>query len=296
MSSQPRIRSGHVGVDGARLFYREVGQGPTLVVLHGGPDFDHVYLLPELDRLAECYRMVYYDQRGRGRSNRGVRPEDVTIESESDDLEELRSNLDVERFALLGHSWGGILAMEYTARHPERVASLILMNTNPGSHQGRLNLVEHLAQVRTPEESRRMDELRSSSAFQRGDLETEAEYYRIHFRPALARARDVPRVVARLRTHFTEESVLLARQIERRLYEQTWLQPEYDVLMRLADHPIPTLLIHGDRDFIPVEMAADIAEVLPNAELVVLQGCGHFPYLEQPDDLVRVIDAFARRR
>lgn len=79
------------------------------------------------------------------------------------------------------------------------------------------------------------------------------------------------------------------------MYEQTWLQPEYDVLMRLADHPTPTLLIHGDRDFIPVEMAADIAEVLPNAELVVLQGCGHFPYLEQPDDLVRVIDAFARR-
>lgn len=75
------------------------------------------------------------------------------------------------------------------------MTSLILMNTNPGSHQGRLNLVEHLAQVRTPEESRRMDELRSSSAFQRGDLETEAEYYRIHFRPALARARDVPRVV-----------------------------------------------------------------------------------------------------
>lgn len=187
--------------------------------------------------------------------------------------------------------------MEYTARHPERVAGLILMDVNPGSHQGHLNLVEHLRRVRTLEESRRMDELRSSSEFRRGDIETEAEYYRIHFRPALARPEDVPRVVARLRTNFTEESVLLARRIERRLYEQTWLRPEYDVLARLADHPIPTLVIHGDRDFIPVEMAADTADVLPLAELVVvLQECGHFPYLEQPEDLARAIDEFAGRR
>ena len=70
---------GHVEVGPARLHCRVVGEGPTIVVLHGGPDFDHTYLLPELDRLAGAFRLVYYDQRGRGRSAEGVEPSDVSI-------------------------------------------------------------------------------------------------------------------------------------------------------------------------------------------------------------------------
>ena len=73
------------------LFCRDVGAGPPIVVVHGGPDFDHAYLLPELDRLADSFRLVYYDQRGRGRSAEGVRAEDVTLRSEVDDLDRVRS-------------------------------------------------------------------------------------------------------------------------------------------------------------------------------------------------------------
>ena len=72
------------------LFCREVGDGPPIVAVHGGPDFDHCYFLPELDRLADAFRLVYYDQRGRGRSAAGVRPEDVTLRSEIEDLDRVR--------------------------------------------------------------------------------------------------------------------------------------------------------------------------------------------------------------
>jgi len=102
----------------ARLQIREIGAGPSIVVLHGGPDFGYDYLLPELDRLAERFRLVDYDQRGRGRSADGVRPEDVTIESEIDDLDLLRRHLALESMAVLGHSWGGLMAMEYASRYP----------------------------------------------------------------------------------------------------------------------------------------------------------------------------------
>jgi pimeloyl-ACP methyl ester carboxylesterase len=72
-----------VPVQGAGLYCREVGQGVPMIVLHGGPDFDLSYLLPELDGLSDKFHLIYYDQRGRGRSADDVKPEDVTLESET---------------------------------------------------------------------------------------------------------------------------------------------------------------------------------------------------------------------
>ena len=112
---------------------REIGSGRPVIVLHGGPDFDHSYLLPDLDRLSNSYRLIYYDQRGRGRSAAGVRPEDVTLASEIADLETIREHFSLDSMILLGHSWGTVLALEYARRHPERVSHLILMNPAPVS-------------------------------------------------------------------------------------------------------------------------------------------------------------------
>src|SRR6476619_5751941 len=128
-----RAYSGFVTVDHARLRVRIVGEGPTIVVLHGGPDFDHTYLLPELDRLSDSYRLIYYDQRGRGRSAQGVKPEDVTLASDIADLDEVRQHFKLNSVILLGHSWGTVLALEYALRYPGRVSRLILMNPAPAS-------------------------------------------------------------------------------------------------------------------------------------------------------------------
>lgn len=88
-----------------RLYAREVGEGRPVIVVHGGPDFDHYFLRPELDALADSVRLVYYDQRGRGRSAPCVRPADVGIDSEIEDLDQLRASLGLDSVALLGHSW-----------------------------------------------------------------------------------------------------------------------------------------------------------------------------------------------
>ena len=126
-------RESYIPVENAELYCRELGQGQPIVVLHGGPDFDHRYLLPEMDRLSGSFRLIYYDQRGRGQSARNVQPEDVSMRSEVEDLEALRQHLRLESTAVLGHSWGGLLALEYAIRHPDRVSHLILMNTAPVS-------------------------------------------------------------------------------------------------------------------------------------------------------------------
>ena len=240
----------------ARLQIREIGAGPSIVVLHGGPDFGYDYLLPELDRLAERFRLVYYDQRGRGRSADGVRPEDVTIESERDDLDLLRRHLGLESMAVLGHSWGGLMAMEYASRHPERLTHLILMNTAPGSYEDRELFRQHLRRIRPAGDVEAMESLAASAAFRAGDLEVEAEYYRIHYRVALRDPGLLDQLVPRLRLTSTPEEVLTARAIEDRLYEQTWSSPGYDLLPKLRRLEVPTLVIHGEDDFVPVEVAA----------------------------------------
>ena len=122
LRDQPPVHEGYFPVPGAQLYFREIGAGSPCVILHGGPDFNHNYLLPDLDRLASAFRLIYYDQRGRGKSSWGVAPEAVDIDSEIDDLDKLRQHFGLDAITVLGHSWGGLLAMEYATAIAEHVS------------------------------------------------------------------------------------------------------------------------------------------------------------------------------
>src|SRR5678815_2708271 len=81
-----------IQIDNSSLYVRVIGNGQPLIVLHGGPDFDHSYFLPDLDKLKDAFRLIYYDQRGRGRSADKVKPEDVTLMSDLEDLDRVRQH------------------------------------------------------------------------------------------------------------------------------------------------------------------------------------------------------------
>ena len=283
-------RESRVPVRDAELYVRDVGSGTAILVLHGGPDFDHRYLLPDLDRLSDGYRLVYYDQRGRGDSRR-VKPEDVSLASELADLDAVRRAFHVDRVVLLGHSWGTVLALEYAVRHPERVSRMILMNPAPASTaQYRRVRKERLEALGTDLD--RMQAIRATDAFRRGDPDTVVAYYRIHFKAALARPEDLERIMTSFRASFTPERILAGRAIEDQLMKETWSSNGYDLLPRLKKVTVPTLVITGDHDFFPVTMAEEISRALPSSRLVTLEGCGHFTYLECPAEVRRSIDEF----
>jgi proline iminopeptidase len=204
-----------------------------------------------------------------------------------DDLDQLRRDLGLESVAVLGHSWGGLLAMEYAGRHPERLTHLILMNTAPGSYEDSEVLRQHLRRIRPAGDIEAMQSLAASEEFLAGNLEVEAAYYRIHYRTAVHAPELVDRLVPRLRLNTTPEQVLTARAIEDRLYEQTWSSPGYDLLPKLRRVTVPTLVIHGEDDFVPVEVVEHIAGAIPGARLAVLPQCGHFSYLEAPDAVMQ---------
>jgi len=166
-----------------------------------------------------------YDQRGRARSADGVRPADVTVDSEMDDLDRVRRHLELESVAVLGHSWGGVLAMEYASRHPERLTHLVLLNTAPASHADVQVFRRHLRRIRPPGDVQAMQSLAATTEFRAGNLDVESEYYRIHYRPAVHAPRLLDRLLPRLRKNVTPERVLTARAIEDRLYDPDLVIP-----------------------------------------------------------------------
>jgi proline iminopeptidase len=283
-----------IAVGSASLYAREIGRGQPIVILHGGPDFDHTYLLPDMDRLADSFRLIYYDQRGRGGSSDGVRPEDVTLASDIADVDRVRERFELATTAVLGHSWGTVLALEYALRHPERASHLILMNPAPAStkdfEQFRKERLERLGT-----DLERLKAARATEGYKAGDPEAVAAYYRIHFKHALARPADYERLMALFRPSFTtSEAILKARAVEDRLMADTWSLAGYDLLPKLRSLTIPTLVIWGDHDFIPFFVSEHIAKALPGARLVTMRDCGHFAYLECPGPVREEIDRFFR--
>jgi len=89
-----------------------------------------------------------------------------------------------------------------------------------------------------------------------------------------------------------KDGIVKARAVEDRLMQDTWERPGYDLMPKLAALRMPSLVIWGDHDFIPIEIATHIARAIPNARLVTLKECGHFAYMECPSDLRAAIDGF----
>jgi proline iminopeptidase len=282
---------GYAPVENGELYYREVGQGRPIILIHGGPDFDHTYLLPDMDRLSDSYRLIYYDQRGRGKSAREIQPDEVTIKTEIDDLEGLREYLQLDSVAVLGHSWGGVLAMEYAIRHSDRVSHMILMNTAAASQEDYMLLRQEVRRRKAVYEDD-LNALVSSAAYKEGDSEAVAEYYRIHFSTTIKQPEHLERLMGSMRSSFTKERILRGRAIEDRLTDETWSSREFDLFPKLKRLSIPTLVIHGDYDFIPAECAAHIAQAIPGARFALLRESGHFAYIESPDDVRKEIADF----
>jgi proline iminopeptidase len=290
-------RESRVPVGTASLYAREIGRGRPMIVLHGGPDFDHRYLLPDMDRLADAFRLIYYDQRGRGKSADQVQPDDVTLTSDVEDLNQVRQHFQLGSAALLGHSWGAVLALEYALRHPRRVSHMILMNPAPASASD-LALLRKSYVQQLGADMDRQREIMASAAYKEGDPEAVTARYRLHFKPALKRAEDYEKVMAAMHAAFVsqgKEGIVKARAVEDRLTRDTWQLDGYDLLPKLRNLSIPTLVIRGDHDFIPGEIATRIARAIPNAQLVTLKECGHFAYLECAGDVRDALNDFFQR-
>lgn len=265
-------------VRGVSLFERRVGVGPATVVLHGGPGAHHDYLLPGFDALATGRTLVYYDQRGGGRS---AVPREVPVgwREQVADLEALRQLWGIDRLTLAGYSWGGLLALLYATEHPERVERLALVSPAPAWRAARAEFESRLsARTMAPALQEARAALRASGLRER---DPEA-YQRRVFELSVAGYFHDPAKVAGL-TPF---------RVTGRTQQEVWDSlGDFDLRPALARLRLPAIVLHGDDDPIPAASARAVADAL-GAPFHLLERCGHVPYVEAHDEFQRLLDAF----
>jgi proline iminopeptidase len=282
--AQPRARQGLVSLEDARIFYEVLGEGEPIVVVHGGPGLDHAYLQPGLDALATRYTLVYYDQRGTGRSVAGLDRSAIRFDAFVEDIEQIRQALGLERVTLLAHSFGALFALEYAARHPESLRALVLMNpVEPGSRHSAERAAREAA-ARTPEDSAELARLTAGEAWTARDPATVSQVFRVLFRQALRDRTRIDELDLDLAESTAQNGDDVARLLGESMGDIEWWG-------RLPSIRVPTLVLHGRYDLLPLAMSEELASTLPRGRLVVLES-GHFPYVEDRDGLVSAVASF----
>jgi proline-specific peptidase len=264
-------------VDGAKLRpdgpkMREV---PTILMLHGGPGFDHSVFKPDLSGLADIAQIVYLDHRGNGRSDRS-RPEYWNLDRWGDDVRAFCDVLQIERPIILGESFGGMVAMAYASRHPD--------------HPGKLILASTAAQIRPD---------RSLEVFARlGGAQARDTAQRFFDNPSQSVMVEYIQKCLPLYNRRQRSPEWMARSVQNVELTSFFFQGEirtFNLLPQLARIRCPTLITVGDMDPItPMQNSEDMAAALP-ANLVRLElfkNAGHGVQRDDPEKFDRVVREF----
>ncbi|MBP1701621.1 MAG: hypothetical protein H6Q38_728 [Chloroflexi bacterium] len=278
----------HMKIRDVSLFVKVMGQGYPLVLMHGGPSLDHTTLLP-LEPLADQFTLVFYDHRCNGRSE-GAEVSSMTFENLTADADALRQALGFDQWAVLGHSFGGNVALEYALRYPGSLSRLVLMNT--GGDQWWVN---HNA-----------SEILAKRGYNAATVEVARRFYNGQVTPD----EYLPTVMKLIGAYSYHSSIwyhpslmTLAQKVglgppmklrpEALIFGYGRLLQGWTVMERLGGIGTPTLVIAGRYDFLfPPEHQAILADRLPNAQLVLVERAGHNPHMEQPDQVLPVIRRF----
>jgi proline iminopeptidase len=291
---RPAMREGYLDAGGIRLFYRVVGAAPdTLVVLHGGPGFTLDYLADDLLPLAERHTLIFYDQRGTGRSSLVGDSAALDGQRFAEDLEAVRRHFRLERVALLGHSWGAGVAALYAGRYPDRIGRLIIVGGIPLQRSLLTSAFDALAAGRDSGTRRQMQQWREARLANPGDAAACRAYYVLWFTPFFVDTA----AAGRSKGDFCAGSAESLRNKVQSVDRFTMASlGEWDWRPAVGNLKAPVLVIHGTRDVLPLEGARAWATVAPDGKLLLLEDVGHFPYLETPARFFAAIHDFLEGR
>lgn len=281
--------------DKVRIFYKIEGRGPeTLVAVHGGPGNSLESIRPDLEPLAKGRRVIYYDQRGQGRSELINDGKKLGYEQHVADLEALRVHFKLDKMTLFGNSWGGLLISLYAVAHPERVERMVLHHPGPPM-QGFMNDMDD-------EISRRMNILYKPEQLERAKF-----LYKnwLKAKDPVAVCREFYTQVLRTYTYSRTldmsfkgdvcagptESVRVSRTVSGHVWASLG---EYNLLPKLSVVKAPVLVIHGVADVIPQRGSEFWASGYPNARLLLLEKSGHISQAEQPEILFPAVETFLK--
>ncbi len=257
----------------------QMREKPVLFVVHGGPGGDHSGYKPVLSPLTDKVQIVYFDHRGQGRSARGP-AESYTLDNNVEDMEALRQYLGLERIALLGTSYGGMVALSYAVRYPHNLSHLIAVATVPDYRF--LERAQHiLAERGTPEQQAAAERLWQGT-FENDEqlrdyFDILGPLYSLTYDPEKSRQR-------RKRAILSHEAINIGFR--------TFLR-SYNLTDQLASITVPTLVIGGRHDWICApEFSEQIASQIPGADLRIFERSAHSILADEPQAFLDVVRGF----
>jgi len=267
---------------GGKIYYEVTGSGSgtPLLVINGGPGFDHTYLhiASAWDTLGKNRRVIFYDQRGDGRSDPLKPGQSCLLADQIDDLEALRAHLGFDKIDLLGHSWGGYLSMAYAARHPGHISHLLIVDSAAPRFADTLFLFDQIF----PEISERRagynfaDEMGDKAA---SDASIH-DYLTMLFYSQEKRDAFVPQMSAGAYHKDVFEAVIHDL-------------PRFDLNPELHKFKFPVIVITGRYDINVAPLVAyRIHKAIPGSRFAVFEKSGHIPFYEEPEAFVRVAEEF----
>jgi pimeloyl-ACP methyl ester carboxylesterase len=263
--------------DGTKLWYAEVGSGPPLLCLPGGPGRAAAYL-EDLGGLSADRTLVLLDARATGRSEVPADPATLRFDRLADDVEALRGHLGLETAGVLAHSAGTIVAQAGAAARPERVASLVLVTPSGGLQGSDRSDVTDLVAARA-DEPWYVDAREALDALELAPPAQQQALWRAA-RPFLYGRWD-----ERTQAHAATADTQVSKRAE--LGFRPARVDEVDVpalLVGLQAVQAPVLVVAGERDALTgVAAAHDVAKSFPSARTVVLPRAGHFPWVDEPE-------------
>ena len=282
-----KIEEGKIDVDGYQIWYRRVGNGGIpLLTLHGGPGAGHDYLEP-LERLATDRSVIFYDQLGCGKSGQ---PDDRSlwrIERFVAEVDTVRRALGLEQIHLLGHSWGGWLAIEYMLSRPRGVVSLILASTSASLPQ----FVAETTRLKTELPLGIYQTLQRYEAlgdYHHPDYEAAVlEFYKRH----LCRLDPWPEPLLRSIDTLTGNIVYETMNGPNEFIVIGNLK-KWDRTDRLGEISVPTLITVGRYDELTPACAETLRRGILNSRMVIFEESAHLAHLEEPDKYRQVVTDF----
>ena len=256
---------------------------PKLVVLHGGPGADHCYLLPQMLHLGEKHDLLFYDQRGGGRSRADARIP-VTWQTHVADLAAVVRELGLDPLSIVGYSWGALLALLYSIEQSKNprlpaVSRIALINPAPLTVEYRRQFEAEFARRQASPEIQRLREELGASGLRERD-------------PEAYRQRAFELSVAGYFADPHRATDLTPFRVIGRVQQSVWASlGDFDLIGALRGVRLPSIVIHGRDDPIPLASSREAASAL-GTDLVVLDECGHVPYVEQPAKLFAALDPF----
>jgi proline iminopeptidase len=276
-------RPGRVQVRDVSLYVEVIGHGYPLLLMHGGPGADHWTLL-SFRQCADQFTLIFYDHRCNGRSQ-GAPVSSMTWENLTADADALRQKLGYERWAVLGHSFGGHVALEYALRYPDSLSHLVLLDTGGDSRWAQQNAANLLAS--------------------RGYSLKKVELVRRWFNGEFAPREMLPTLIRIGSAYSYQPSLWLAARDLIGGQWRTKLQPEalifagrhlvrgWTVMNRLGEIKVPTLVMAGRDDFVfPPEHQRELAAGIPGARLRIIERAGHNPHSERTAEVIAALREF----